>query len=74
MKTFHIGLQMGGLMEDPTFHVEYIRTIEANTFREAALIWAQETGHNDKPDWDSKSLSYWGWSVVNVSPMKVHRR
>jgi hypothetical protein len=74
VRTYFIGLEMGGLMEDPEFHVEYVREVKAKSFREAAITWAQETGHADKEDWDEKNLCYWGWSVVEVKPMKVVRR
>ncbi len=68
MKKFRIGLITGGLMEDPEFHIDVdsIRTIEAETLREAKQKWAEETGHADDTYWDKENQTYWGWVVREV--------
>ncbi len=58
-----VGLMMGGLMEDLTFHLEYIKEIEAETEREAKQKWAEITHHVERKDWDPVRQSYWGWEV-----------
>ena len=67
MKKFRLGLITGGLMEDPEFHVDVdsIRTIEANTLREAKQKWAEITNNVDK-NWDEENQTYWGWQVQEV--------
>lgn len=61
---YNMALQMGGLMEDPEFHPELLRTISANSLREAKDKWAEVTDYSKKDNWDPKSQTYWGWSVI----------
>ena len=58
-----LGLRCGGLMEDPEFHVEHIRTIEADSLNAAKQLWAETTGHANE-SWNSTTKTYWGWDVV----------
>ena len=63
---YTLGLRMGGLMEDPEWHVEDVRIVEAESLTEAKQKWAEEVGLADKRDWDAEHKTYWGWSVVEV--------
>ena len=63
---FTLGLRMGGIMEDPEWHVEIIRTVKAPNLRAAKQKWAENTGHANKKDWNEEQQTYWGWSVVQV--------
>jgi len=63
---YTLGLCEGGLMEDPEFHVEHIRTVEASDLVEAKQRWAELTGHVDRY-WNPTDKTYWGWSVVEVN-------
>lgn len=65
MKSYTLGLRMGGLMEDPEWHVEIIRTVQADSLKEAKQKWAEETGHVDQL-WDPERQTYWGWDVVEA--------
>ena len=62
---FTLGLEEGGLMEDPSFHVEHVRTIEASNLDDAKQKWAEKTNHINEY-WDKKDKTYWGWRVVEV--------
>jgi len=63
---FTLGLNEGGLMEDPGRHIEHIQSVEALTLREAKQKWAELTGHDDPKYWDPERQTYWGWGVVQV--------
>jgi len=65
MSKYTLGLREGGLMEDPEWHVESIREVEAENLTEAKDRWAKETGH-DNEYWNPKTQTFWGWSVVEV--------
>ncbi len=65
---FTLGLREGGLMEDPDWHIENIKTVRAPDLRAAKQKWAIKTGHAHRKDWDEKQQTYWGWSVVEVGP------
>lgn len=45
---YNMALEMGGLMEDPYFHPEYLRTVHATSLKEAKDKWAEVTGFNKK--------------------------
>ena len=64
-RAYTLGLFMGGLMEDPDWHVEHVRTVWATSLREAKQRWAIVTEHNDKY-WDEEQQTYWGWRVIEV--------
>ena len=66
MPRYTLGLEEGGLMEDPEFHIEHILTVEAETLQEAMHKWAEQTGHLDEY-WDPARGTYWGWRVVVMS-------
>jgi len=59
---YNIGLEMGGLMEDPEFHVERIKSVRASSFEEARNSWAGLTNH--ELDLDNGGRTVWGWRVV----------
>lgn len=63
LRSYTLGLDMGGLMEHPEFTVEYIHTVEASTLKEAKAKWAKVAG-KDGPDWDPDTQTFWGWTVV----------
>lgn len=65
LNSYTLGLREGGLMEDPSFHIECIRTIKANSLKEAKQLWAEETNHDDQY-WNEESQTYWGWEVVEA--------
>jgi len=65
MNEYTLGLNMGGLMEDPYRHIEHIETVTAPDLLSAKKIWAKKTGHLDEY-WDDDSQTYWGWSVVEI--------
>ena len=60
---YTLGLERGGLTEDPDWHVEWIKTVEAVSLREAKDAWAKATRHNGE-FWDEDTQCYWGWLVV----------
>jgi hypothetical protein len=62
---YRLGLEQGGLMEDPEWHIEFIETVEANSLGEAKDKWAKKTGHFDE-SYDRDSKTYWGWRIVQV--------
>jgi len=62
---FTLGLRQGGLMEDPGWHIEHIKTVYATNISEAKDIWAEKTGHIDS-NWDTKYKKYFGWEVVEM--------
>jgi len=66
MKPYTLGLQEGGLMEDPEFHVERVHTVYANSLKEAKQKWAEETGHTNPQYWNKETQRYWGWDVVRA--------
>lgn len=51
MKQYNIGLRVGGLMEDPEWHIEMIRAIVADSLETAIDKWAEVTGENLKETW-----------------------
>jgi len=61
---YTLGLKTGGLMEDPEWHIDDIRTIEANSLNEAKDKYAVET--NSLELYDKKNKTIWGWSIVEV--------
>ncbi len=63
---YTLGLRMGGLMEDPEWHVEIVRTVYAPSLREAKQKWAEETGHAGRPEWNAANQTYWGWEIVEA--------
>ena len=65
-KKYVIGLRMGGLMEDPEFHTEKVREVEAESLTEAKAKWAALTGEDRKPTWDPVQQTVWGWSLVEL--------
>ena len=65
MRDYKLGLMEGGLMEDPGWHIENIKTVSAETLIEAKQKWAEQTNHVDQY-WNEKQKTYWGWSVVEI--------
>ena len=61
MKTFTLGLNCGGLMEDPEWHIEHICAVEAKNLKDAKQKWAENTNHNDRY-WNTETC----WAVVEV--------
>jgi hypothetical protein len=63
--------KMGGLMEDPNFHWEYIGSTNGKTPQEVCDNYAKEHPEFDK-DYKitfykkEKILSYWGWELKVV--------
>ena len=64
---YRLGLEMGGLMEDPYFHVEDILDIEAPNLRTAKDIWATKKGYINLKDWDPNRQTYWCWQVKLIA-------
>jgi len=60
---YTLGLEQGGLVEDPDWHVEFIVTVDADSLRQAKGAWARVTKHVNEY-WDNEKQCYWGWSVV----------
>lgn len=63
---YTLGLMCGGLMEDPGWHIEDVRTVSASGIREAKQKWAEATGKDDPKWWDKEAQTYWGWKVVEA--------
>jgi hypothetical protein len=54
-------------MEDPGWHIEMIRDIEANSLDEAKDKWAEITGQNKFEEWNPTTKTFWGWQVVQIN-------
>jgi len=67
---YTLSLRTGGLMEDPEWHYENIRTIEANSLKEAKQKYADETGISKDKSWNAENQTLWGWSIVGVRPLE----
>jgi hypothetical protein len=67
-KTKHwytLALEAGGIPEyEGRWEYQNLLTVDATSLRRAKTIWAKKTGHYEKKDWDKRTQSYWGWSVV----------
>jgi hypothetical protein len=63
---FTLSLRTGGLMEDPDWHYDRIRVVEADNLREAKGKYAQLFGFDNTTDWNAKDQTYWGWSIVDM--------
>lgn len=72
-KEYTLGLQCGGLMEDPEWHLEMVRTVRAKNLEEAKLKWAEITGEDKKETWCPERKTVWGWSimVLRTTDLKV---
>lgn len=64
---YRLGLKCGGLMEDPEWHIEMIRDVEANSLKEAKDKWAEITGENKLNTWNTESQTVWGWEIVETN-------
>ena len=63
---YKIGIESGGLMEDPESRIENVQTIEADTLENAKLIYAEKNGHTKSEYWDAHNFSVWGWRILSV--------
>lgn len=64
MYKYKLGLQTGGIMEDPEWHIEDIKTVHANSLKGARNEWARITGEDKKDTWDSERQTVWGWHIL----------
>jgi len=67
MKKYRLGLETGGLQEDPEWKVQDIETLKADSLDDAKREYAKITGLDQKPDWNPERLTYWGWHIVEVT-------
>jgi hypothetical protein len=67
---YTLALRTGGLMEYPGWHYKKIRDIEANSIREAKQKYAELTELYPSDLGNDEQQTYWGWSIVGVSPLK----
>jgi hypothetical protein len=67
---YTLALRTGGLMEDPGWHYDDIRVVEAFNIREAKQKYAELTGLDKLKEWNPNQQTYWGWAIVGVSPLK----
>lgn len=51
-------------MEDPEWHYDNIRVIEADNLIDAKNKYAERTGLIDKPHWNANQQTYFGWQIV----------
>ena len=70
MIEYTLALKTGGLMEDPSWHYDNARIVQANSIREAKQKYAEMTGLTSKKSWNPETQTYWGWEIVGVSPLK----
>lgn len=63
---FTLSLRTGGLMEDPEWHYDDIRSIEANDLKEAKQKYAELTGLTEKQEWNPTTQCLWGWEIVDM--------
>ena len=64
MYTYKIGLQTGGIMENPKFFIDYIESVEALDLDRAKDEWGRVTGEDKKSTWNFKNKTVWGWRLV----------
>lgn len=53
-------------MESPDWRYEYVLLIEADSLREAKLIYADRLGYTKTKEWNPENQTIWGWSIVEV--------
>lgn len=59
-------------MEDPGWHYEHIKVVEADNLCEAKEKYAKMFGFYHTPLWNDKNQTYWGWDIVDmVEEMKL---
>jgi len=66
MKKYKIGIEAGGLMEDPELRLTNIQEIEAKNILEAKKKYIKKNQIDKSPYYDSKKMSDWGWGVLTV--------
>lgn len=67
MFNYKIGLEVGGLMEQPEYCIQKILDIQANSLYEAKNEWANITRENKLPTWNPTRHTVWSWSLVCLS-------
>ena len=67
MMKYNLALKTGGLMEDPEWHYDNIRVIEADNLIDAKNKYAELTGLVDKPHWNANQQTYFGWQIVALT-------
>ena len=60
---YTLGLRCGGLMEDPDWHIEFVKSVYAKDLKEAKDKWANITKQDINDDWNPKSQTVWGWGI-----------
>lgn len=66
MKIYVLGLMTGGLMEDPERKVVTIRELRAADLKQAKRAYARMTQLDVQPEWNPRTLRYFGWPIVQV--------
>jgi hypothetical protein len=63
---FTLSLRTGGLMEDPEWHYEGIKSVEASSLKEAKNKYAEFRGFLKNPNWNSDKQTLWRWEIVDM--------
>ena len=64
MFNYKLGLEVGGLMEQPEYCIQKILDVQADSLHEAIDKWANLTGEDKRGYWCPTRQTVWGWSVV----------
>ncbi len=63
---FVLSLRTGGLMEDPDWHYDGIKVVEAVDLIEAKQKYADICGLTNHPNWCRYTQTFWGWDIVEM--------
>lgn len=63
---FVLSLRTGGLMEDPDWHYNDIRVVEAVDLIEAKQKYAEICCLTSHPSWNPHTQTDWGWDIVDM--------
>jgi len=69
--TFKLALRTGGLQEDPGWHLQDFRVVEAPNLRVAKAEWAHITGEDRRKEWNPDTQTVWGWEIVEVDDTTI---